>query len=114
MPLGAQASCDQRAQTQAELTRCARESAASAQSRLTELLGELRTALEPEHFKALEQVQTTWLTFARNHCRWNGGFYEGGSLQPMVLADCMAMLTEQRIVELKKYRCGKPSPPGDC
>lgn len=114
MPLSAQASCYQRAQTQAELTRCAREGAADAQKRLAELMGELRTALEPEHFKSLERVQAAWLTFARDHCRWNGGFYEGGSMQPMAVADCMATLTEQRIDELRKYRCGRPSPPGDC
>lgn len=74
----------------------------------------MRAALEIEHFQALERVQGAWQTYARDHCRWNGAFYEGGSMQPMVVADCMATLTESRIRELETYRCGKPSPPGDC
>jgi uncharacterized protein YecT (DUF1311 family) len=110
----AQASCYQSAQTQAELTRCAHEAAAGAERRLAVILDELRAALEPEHFHALERVQSSWRGYAREHCRWNGGFYEGGSMQPMVVAHCMASVTDERIRELKTFRCGKPSPPGDC
>ena len=116
LPLGAaaQASCYQSAQTQAEFTRCAHQAAAGAERRLAEILDEFRFSLEAEHFHALGRVQSSWRAYAREHCHWNGGFYEGGSMQPMVVADCMASLTEERIGELKKFRCGKPSPPGDC
>jgi uncharacterized protein YecT (DUF1311 family) len=74
----------------------------------------LRASLDPERFQALEKVQAAWLEYARAHCRWDGAFYEGGSLQPMIVARCMAALTQQRIRELDAYRCGKPSPPEDC
>ena len=110
-PAASQTDCWKAAQTQADVARCSREDAAKAQARLDRLLGELRAAA-PERAAGLERAQAAWRAYADEHCRWEGSRVEGGSMQPAVLAGCMAELTERRVAELKDHLC-EPDP-GDC
>jgi uncharacterized protein YecT (DUF1311 family) len=104
--------CWRSAESQAQFTRCASEDARWSRERLERLLAQLHRSLESTAIPDLDRAQAAWLTYARAHCGWGGAAFDGGSLQPMIIADCMAALTEQRIATLKDYLCGwRPEDP---
>lgn len=45
--------------------------------------------------------QRAWLAFRDSQCAIEGGEYAGGSMQPMVRAQCLARLTRERTAQLK-------------
>ncbi|MCP3734004.1 lysozyme inhibitor LprI family protein [Sphingomonas sp. RP10(2022)] len=45
--------------------------------------------------------QRAWLAFRDTQCVIEGGEYAGGSMQPMVRAQCLARLTRERTTQLK-------------
>ncbi|WP_293872514.1 MULTISPECIES: lysozyme inhibitor LprI family protein [unclassified Sphingomonas] len=45
--------------------------------------------------------QRAWLAFRDSQCTIEGGEYAGGSMQPMVRAQCLARLTRERTAQLK-------------
>lgn len=46
-------------------------------------------------------VQKLWLKFRDAHCQYEASFYEGGSIQPLILNSCLRELTEQRTKQLQ-------------
>lgn len=106
--------CWRSAETQAQFTRCANEDARWSRERLDRLLSELHRSLDVRAIPALDRAQAAWVGYARAHCGWDGGAFEGGSMQPMIISACMATLTEQRIATLKDYLCGWPPEAPPC
>lgn len=45
--------------------------------------------------------QRAWLAFRDKQCAIEGGEYAGGSMQPMIGAQCLARLTRERTAQLK-------------
>ncbi|MEG3176360.1 lysozyme inhibitor LprI family protein [Sphingomonas sp. RB3P16] len=50
---------------------------------------------------ALLESQRAWLKYRDTQCVVEGGVYAGGSMQPMVSAQCRATLTRARTAQLK-------------
>ncbi len=46
------------------------------------------------------ESQRAWLSFRDKQCVIEGGQYAGGSMQPMVRAQCLMRLTRERTVQL--------------
>ncbi|MDJ0977362.1 MAG: lysozyme inhibitor LprI family protein [Erythrobacter sp.] len=54
----------------------------------------------PGHFESLLEAQRAWLTYRDAHCRVDGYSVRGGSLEPMLVAQCKTSLTKARTQEL--------------
>jgi len=53
-------------------------------------------------------VQKAWIRYRDLHCEAAKSEFEGGSMSPMVWAQCMAMTTNHRIEEIKAaYETGE-------
>lgn len=50
---------------------------------------------------ALLNAQRTWLKFRDAHCLIAAAEFQGGSLQPMARAQCLAGMTQERTRQLK-------------
>jgi uncharacterized protein YecT (DUF1311 family) len=55
----------------------------------------------PGYMATLLTAQRAWLGYRDAHCESAGYVARGGSMEPMLVAGCMAELTEQRIAQLK-------------
>ena len=104
-PAIAQEVCPQ-GNTQAALTECALAEMRSALRRMDALLAELYPALDPHRAAELRRVQAGWIRVRDEHCRWDAGSYEGGSVQRMWFANCVAHATYERIDALRFHLCG--------
>ncbi len=62
----------------------------------------LRMILEPKDLERLDQAQEAWRSFRDEQVRFAGGFYEGGSIRPLIHNVEALVLTETRIKELER------------
>lgn len=49
----------------------------------------------------LRQAERLWLQWREHHCLWDAARYAGGSLQPVVFADCLVSVTKARVEQLE-------------
>ena len=61
---------------------------------------------QPGHFETLLAAQRAWLEFRDAQCRTEGFMARGGSMQPMLVSQCKAYLTELRIEQLRNLSAG--------
>ena len=54
----------------------------------------------PGEEATLREAQRAWVTYRDAHCRGEGYGERGGSMEPMIVADCLARLTRARIAQL--------------
>ncbi len=54
----------------------------------------------PGYFQTLLEAQRAWLTYRDAHCRSEGFYARGGSLEPLLVATCKTDLTEARTEQL--------------
>jgi uncharacterized protein YecT (DUF1311 family) len=54
------------------------------------------------YFDTLLEAQWAWLGYRDAHCRNEGYFARGGSLEPLLVSSCMAHLTRLRTAELEE------------
>ena len=104
--------CDN-AMTQADMTRCSGEdfrqadAALNAQWTLTAAhMKEMDAQGDPGdgwpgYFQALLDAQRAWLRFRDAHCLSAGYHARGGSMEPMLVAQCKAELTRARAAQLE-------------
>lgn len=99
------------AMTQMDLTECARldydeaDTALNAQWKLTKKAmadwdAELGDQMKGGE-KALLAAQRAWIAYRDAHCEAEGFQARGGSMEPMLVAGCLATLTRSRTEELK-------------
>jgi uncharacterized protein YecT (DUF1311 family) len=89
-------------QTQADMTACSAETyeQVEQQQRTTyRTLFNLMTETEQTY---LIESEGDWVLFRDAHCEFAASWYEGGSIQPMVLYDCLASVTRDRSVALAR------------
>jgi len=98
--------CWDTAITQTTLTRCADLDLRTSRLRLQRLLRELRDSLDSAALPGLDSVQRRWEAYSEAQCRWESEPYDGGTMRPMLESGCLAMLTEERIDQLKAFLCG--------
>ncbi len=86
--------------SQIDLNACAGAGTEEASALLTRLLDKLRETLPAERLQSLATVQRQWSDFMEAHCRWESDAFKGGSIQPLLIAECRTALTDARIQRL--------------
>ena len=61
---------------------------------------------QPGHYETLLEGQRAWLSFRDAECRSEGFMARGGSMQPMLVSQCKAYLTELRTEQLRNLSAG--------
>ena len=91
------------AQTQLEMNECALRDYQVADTELNARYATARALLERlgAGAVALRDAQRAWLAFRDSACEAEGAVYAGGSIQPMIVASCLARLTRQRSEDLR-------------
>jgi len=107
------------AKTQMDMNQCSGEQYGKADARLNALYTKLTRLLEKdtaadqpkrengrkEHnqtaIQKLRAAERAWIPYRDLHCDAARDQFEGGSMSPMVWADCMTRITDHRIDELK-------------
>lgn len=56
----------------------------------------------PGFFATLLEAQRAWLEYRDAHCRGEGYFARGGSLEPLLVSTCKTALTEARTRQLRE------------
>lgn len=54
----------------------------------------------PGYFQTLLEAQRAWIAFRDAHCRSEGYYARGGSLEPLLVSTCKTTLTEARTQQL--------------
>jgi uncharacterized protein YecT (DUF1311 family) len=94
-------SASDRIVTQAEMNQGSYEEFEKVDLELKQALERLRSVLGQEDSKRLEEAQQAWLKFRKKQVVLAGGFYEGGSIQPLIHNVEAQALTEARAKELR-------------
>lgn len=97
-------------QDQSTMTRCAGLDYDKADKELNKLWPSIRKSAEDNdkganaedsgYVKALMASQKAWIAFRDAECAWQGFESRGGTLEPMLVNDCLATLTRERIKQL--------------
>ncbi len=56
----------------------------------------------PGYFEQLLDAQRAWLSYRDNHCASVGYHARGGSLEPLLVANCRTTLTQERTEQLRQ------------
>ena len=83
-------------ETQMELNECAGMAYQKADKQLNQAYRKLQRTPD------LVAAQRAWITFRDAECKYQASGFDGGSIQPMVYANCLQSLTEDRIKQLEQ------------
>ncbi|MGB5863129.1 MAG: lysozyme inhibitor LprI family protein [Sulfitobacter sp.] len=104
---GAQAQTDEAClspQTQLLMTECAFKAYDASDVELNEVwISAKEFADAIGQGDALLEAQRTWLAFRDAACGVHAAPYEGGSIQPMIRANCLSTLTQERTRMLREF-----------
>jgi uncharacterized protein YecT (DUF1311 family) len=104
--------CDN-AMTQAAMNMCSKREFDRADEALNAVWNDVRTLAkredaaydyddgQPGYWETLLKAQRAWLIYRDEHCRLSSYDARGGSLQPLLVNNCMTSLTETRTRELR-------------
>ena len=98
-------------QSQEEMTGCAGLAFEDADRRLNEVWPRLVEIAQdndflgvddgrPSYEETLREAQRAWIGFRDANCTFEGFQARGGTMEPMLIGDCLARMTEARIMEL--------------
>jgi uncharacterized protein YecT (DUF1311 family) len=88
--------------TQLEMNACAANEYQREDAKLNEYYKELAGKLGPSEKERLKAAQRAWIKFRDLQCEFEASSYEGGSIQPLVRSSCLAQVTKQRNVDLRR------------
>lgn len=107
------------AETQADMTICANKDYEAADTELNAVYRKVMAAMKttdkdlgeidanyPGAVDALKKAQRAWIDYRDGQCELAGFEARGGSLEPMLVAACLAGLTKKRTEELKGFTEG--------
>ncbi|WP_035661049.1 lysozyme inhibitor LprI family protein [Flavobacterium seoulense] len=89
------------AQTQMEMNAKAQKEYQKADAELNKVYQKLMKILSKEDKKLLITAQKDWLKFRDSHCKFESQQYDGGSIQPLIIATCLSQQTTKRVNDLK-------------
>lgn len=103
--------CDAAA-TQLDLNQCYGQQFKNADAHLNKiyssLVKQLQSVKNGTAVQKLQAAEKAWIRYRDLHCEAARFEFEGGSMSPMVWAQCMAMTTQHRIEEIKAaYETGE-------
>ncbi len=102
--------CLDKAQTQVQMNACAAADLAAADKPLNRAYQEMLARLKGNDpaLRQLREAQRQWLGFRDAECRFSTRSSAGGSINPMLVAQCRAELTRARVTQLQAHlRCGQ-------
>ena len=95
-------------QTQSMMNSCAADQLLASEKRMAAVLAKVMARLhdQAETRALLSQSQSTWDQFRIAHCRFTTVDTVGGSINPLLYANCLEGLTIDRTRQLSRYvRC---------
>jgi uncharacterized protein YecT (DUF1311 family) len=98
---GAAAQCKDAMSTR-DMEDCASSEYKKADTELNRVYQETLKKLQPTDAQLLRKAQRAWLAYRDAHCDAQYRLYTGGSIAPVILAQCRATLTAQRATEIKE------------
>jgi uncharacterized protein YecT (DUF1311 family) len=92
-------------ETQAAISACAAQALRQTEAELDEAYREAmaRLAGDAAGKQALTRAARAWLAFRDADCAFVAAPAAGGSIQPMVMADCLAGLSRARLAQLRAW-----------
>ena len=88
----------------AEQGECLDRKFAQSDQQLNETYKQLMAGLDDVRKVALKKEQIAWIKDKETKCAQAGKEVEGGTLEPVVIADCKVQTTEQRLAYLKAFK----------
>ncbi len=97
--------CLDKATTQVELNGCAGKALEAADAALNEAYQAILKRLgdDAEKRKLLVGAEKAWLSFRDAECAFSSSSSVGGSIHPMIFAECLTTVTEKRLADLTAY-----------
>src|SRR5690349_4989297 len=89
------------AQSQAEMNMCWGKEYKAADAKLNKTYQDFISKLEESEKVQLKNAQLAWLKYRDANCEFVADQYKGGTMRPMILAICLADVTNARVNELK-------------
>lgn len=87
--------------TQIDMNACAFKDYQSADAELNAIYKQARNRLSEAGRIALRDAQRAWIKFRDNDCEAAGSQYQGGSIRPLVVNNCLERLTRERTAGLR-------------
>lgn len=87
--------------SQKSMNDCTQQNYQREDGLLEKNVAQILTQLDASGQHSFKSVQQAWFQFRKQQCNFDASRYEGGSMEPMVYATCMADLTQQRNKQLK-------------
>ncbi len=116
---GSQNPCEEHSISQSQMAECADFQFKQADARLNKIYGnalkymsddlaraerrsdKMQMRFEETAITSLKDAERTWLSYRDIQCKAAGQQYEGGSMAPMIYSQCLRIVTEHRIDDLK-------------
>ncbi|MDZ5698544.1 lysozyme inhibitor LprI family protein [Chelativorans sp. M5D2P16] len=101
----AQDKCYDNAESQAAMTECADAAFKKSDKSLNRLYKQIEARLsdDADTKKLLVQAQRDWIKFRDAECSFQTAGATGGSIMPMLVAQCMDDLTQSRVKDFEVY-----------
>jgi len=98
------ASCDS-ATTQADMNVCASNANQKSDKQLNDLYRQIVGLLAGDRaaLELFNSAQRAWTVFRDSECKFVGSAYEGGSIQGMVVSNCLRTLTDLRVEDFRRF-----------
>src|SRR5438270_12180463 len=91
------------AQTQYEMGQCAHKEYVAADAELNRAYNQLAAKLDDAEQRAqLKTAELAWIKYRDENCTFEGLFYKGGTIRPMIESFCLAHVTKVRAAELRE------------
>ena len=91
------------AQTQYEMDECAHKELVAADAELNRAYNQLAAKLDDAEQRAqLKTAELAWIKFRDENCTFEGLFYKGGTMRPMIESFCKADVTRTRTAQLRE------------
>src|SRR5690242_20567761 len=102
MPMAAQADDCSKARTQTEMNICANHELEQATATINNLYKETMAKYDAEGQALLRKSERAWIAFRDAECEFRTSGSKGGSIWPMMHAQCLTELTRARIKQLEQ------------
>lgn len=93
------------AQDQSALNQCTADEYAAADKALNATYKQIAKRLSDDQpaLELLKKAQRAWLTFRDEECAFSSSAARGGSIEPMIIANCKTLRTNERNTQLLQY-----------
>jgi uncharacterized protein YecT (DUF1311 family) len=83
------------------MNQCAGKDYQSADAVLNQVYPRLVAKLDNDEKAQLKEAQTAWLKYRDANCEFVADQFKGGTMRPMIYANCLADMTRKRTIELR-------------